>query len=64
MDVYRLLVEARLVSQVDKSNQTRFVMKTFFRITHFMIIKSWGYTHNFQDVKLISDCGGNEVKTI
>ena len=54
-DAYKLLVEARLANQVDKSNQNRFVMKIFFRITHFMIIKNWGYTHNFQDVvKLVT----------
>ena len=40
MDVYKLLVEASLVNQVDKSNQNCFMMKTFFRITHFMIIKN------------------------
>ena len=52
------------MNQVDKSNQNHFVMKTFFRITHSMVIKNRGYTHNFQDVlKLVGDCGGNEVKT-
>ena len=64
MDIYKLLVEASLANQVDKSNQNRFVMKTFFRIKHFMTIKNWGYTHNFLDVvKLVSDFGGKEVKT-
>ena len=64
MDVYKLLVEDSHANQVDQSNQNRFVMKRFFRITHFMIMKNWGYTHNFQDVvKLVSECGGNEVKT-
>ena len=63
MDVYKLLVEASFANQVEKSSQYRFVMKTFFRIAHFMIIKGWGYTHNFQDVvKLVNDCGGTEVK--
>ena len=63
-DVYKLLVEASLVNQVDKSNQNCSVMKTFFRIAHFMITKNWVYTHIFQDVvKLISDCEGNKVKT-
>ena len=64
MDVYKVLVEAKLANQVDKSNQNRFMMKTFLRIAHFMIIKNQGYTHNFQDVvKLVSYRGGNKVKT-
>ena len=64
MNAFKLLVEASLANKVDKSNQNRVVMKTFFRITHFMTMKTWDYTHNFQDVvKIVSDCGGNEVKT-
>ena len=58
MDIYKLLVEASLANQVNKSNQNRFFMKTFFRIIsikHFMTIKNWGYSHNFLDVKLVSD---------
>ena len=63
MDVYKLLVEDSHANQVDQSNQNRSVMKRFFRTTHFIIMKNWCYTHNFQDVvKLVSDCGGNEVK--
>ena len=50
-DVYKLLTEATLANQVDKSNQDRFAIKTFFRIAHFMIIKNCGYKHNFQDVQ-------------
>ena len=62
--VYKLLVEASLANIVVKSNQDCFVMKTLFKIAHFMIIKYRGYKHNFQDVvKLVKDCQGNEVKT-
>ena len=44
-------------------NQNLFVIKSFFRVIHFLIVKNWAYTHNFKDlVDLISQCGGMEVR--
>ena len=59
-NMYETLVEASLANQVGKSNQNCFMMEPLFRIRHFMIIKNWGYTHNFQDVVKLA---GNDMKT-
>ena len=56
-DVYKLLVDASLGNVTAMLSQNRFVIKTFFRVAHFMILKNWACTHNFKDmVQLISDC--------
>ena len=53
--IYKLLVEVSFANLVDKSNQNCFLMKTFFRIAYFIIMKNWGYTHNFLEVvKLVA----------
>ena len=62
--VYKLLVDASLSNEIATINQNRFVIKSFFRVIHFMVIKNWGYTQNFKDViEFIGNCGGNELKT-
>ena len=63
-DVWKLAREAGLASTTTKIDPNRFVIKSFFRIVHSMIIKNWAYTHNFHDViDLISQCGGKEISS-
>ena len=61
--VHTLLKEANIAKQLMNENQNLFVIKSFFRVIHFLIVKKWAYTHNFKDlVDLISQCGGMEVR--
>ena len=61
-DVWKLARKASLASTATKIDRNRFVVKSFFRIVHSMIIKNWAYTHNFHDVvDLISQCGRKEI---
>ena len=61
--MHDLLVQANLSNKIAQTGQNRFVIKTFFRVMHFMVTKNWAYTHSFKDmVNLISHCGGKEVK--
>ena len=63
-DVWKLAREASLASTATKNDHNRFVIKSFFRIVHSMIIKNWAYTHNFNDVvDLISQCGSKEISS-
>ena len=63
-DVYKMLVDTSLSNAVAKTTQNRFVIKSFFRIIHFMVIKNWAYNSNFKDlVELNENCGGSEIKT-
>ena len=63
-DVYKMLVDASLSNAVAKTTQNQFVIKSFFRIIHFMVIKNWAYDNNFKDlVELIGNCSGSEIKT-
>ena len=61
-DVWKLVREASLASTATKIDRNRFLIKSFFRIVHSMIIKNWAYTHNFHDVvDPIGQCGGKEI---
>ena len=63
-DVWKLAREAGLASTATKIDPNRFVIKSFFRIVHSMIIKNWAYTHNFHDViDLLSQCGSKEISS-
>ena len=63
-DIWKLAQEASLALTATKIDRNRFVIKSFFRIVHSMIIKKWAYTHNFHDVAdLISQCGGKKISS-
>ena len=63
-NIWKLLQEASLSQEVQKTSINRFVIKCFFRVTHLLIIQKWAHTSNFKNVvELIADFGGDEVKT-
>ena len=63
-DVWKLAQEASLASSATKIDRNRFVIKSFFRVVHSMILKNWAYTHNFRNVfDLISQCGCKEISS-
>ena len=63
-NVWKVLQEASLSQEVQKTSTNRFVIKCFFRVAHLLIIQKWAHTSNFENiVELIADCGGDEVKT-
>ena len=63
-DVWKLLQESSLSQLVKKLSTNRFIIKSFFHITHLLIKKNSVHIHNFKDiVELIADCRGKEVRT-
>lgn len=63
-NVWKMLKEASYAQEIKKTATNRFVIKCFFRITHLLINQKWAHTSNFKNiVKLVADCGGEEVKT-
>ena len=63
-NVWKMLIDAKLATEIQQSNADRFIIKCFFRITHLLIKQHWGHTHNFKNlVELIAECGGREIKT-
>ena len=63
-NVWKVLQEASLSQEVQKTSTNRFVIKCFFRVTHLLIFQKWAHTSNFKNiVGLTADCGGDEVKT-
>lgn len=63
-NVWKMLKEASYAQEIQKTATNRFVIKCFFRITHLLINQKWAHTSNFKNiVKLVADCGGEEVKT-
>ena len=63
-DVWKMLQEASLATEIQKTNTNRFVLKSFFRITHLLVKQNWAHSHNFKNlVDLVAECGGKELKT-
>ena len=62
-DVWKLLQEAALSTDISVTATNGFVIKSFFRITWLLIKKNWAHTHNFKSiVELVAACGGEEIK--
>ena len=60
--VHNILVAANLASKTKKTANNRFVLKSLFRVLHFLVLKNWAYTHDFKDLmKLISQCERHEL---
>ena len=52
-----MLREGSLANETIKTKNSRFIIKSFFRITHLLVMKNWAHTHNFPDlVQLIAAC--------
>ena len=50
--------DASLQSSATKCQNSRFILKCFFKITFLMTRKNWVYSHNFRDIaELVADCG-------
>ena len=61
-NVWKMMQDASLASEVQKTQTNRFILKSFFRITWVLISKNWAHTHNFKTLAdLVSACGGERV---
>ena len=62
-NVWKMMQDASLASEVQKTQTNRFILKSFFRITWVLISKNWAHTHNFKTfADLVSACGGKELQ--
>ena len=56
--------DASLANDTLNLSNARFVIKSFFNITHSLVMRNWAHTSNFKElVELISKCGSKELKT-
>ena len=63
-NVWKMLRESSLTKESQRLTQARYIIKSFFRITHLLIMKNWAHTHNFKDlVELVALCGSKDVYT-
>ena len=63
-NVFQLLCEASLATEIEKQKNNQFFIKSFFRITWVLISKNWAHTHDFQTLaELVSKCDGKELQT-
>ena len=63
-NVWKLMRDASLANDTLKISNARFVIKSFFNITHTLVMRNWAHTCNFKElVELISKCGSKELKT-
>ena len=63
-NVWKLMRDASLANDTLKLSNARFVIKSFFNITHTLVMRNWAHTCNFKElVELISKCGSKELKT-
>ena len=51
-NVWVMLRECSLANETIKTNNYRLIIKSFFRITHLLVMKNWAHTHNFPDLVL------------
>ena len=59
-----MLLEASLTSEINKTNKNRFVLKSFFRITHLLVKQNWAHTHSLKNVvDLVAERDGKELQT-
>ena len=56
--------EASLALEIQKTNAYRFVMISFFRITHLLVKEKWTHTNNFKILMgRLRKCSGKELQT-
>ena len=60
--VWEMALNASLQSSETKRQNSRFILKCFFKITFLMIMKNWAHSYNFRDiVELVADRGAKEI---
>ena len=62
-DVWKLLQEAALSTEISVTTTNHFVIKSFFRITWLLAKKNWADSHSFKSVvEFVAACGREEIK--
>ena len=61
-NIWKMLCEASLTLEINKTNTNQFVLKTFFCIIHLLVKQNWTLTHNFKNVNVVAGCDGKELQ--
>ena len=62
-DVWKLLQEAALSTEIPMAATNHFAIKSFFQITWLLVKKNWAHSHNFKSiVELVAACSREEIK--
>ena len=62
-NIFQLLLEASLATDIQKQKTIWFAIRNVFQMTWVLIRKNWAHTHNLQTLAALArECGGKELQ--